>query len=130
MRRKIIPYDLKLKDIARKLRNGSTLSEVLLWKVLKGKQIRGYDFHRQKPIDKFIVDFYCPELLLAIEIDGDSHFGKAEYDECRQKKLESLGVHFLRFTDSDVKTNLSDIVKAIEQWIDEHATKSPLSEGI
>jgi len=120
MRRKIIPYDPKLKELARELRNNSTLSEVLLWKVLKGKQMCGYDFHRQKPIDKYIVDFYCPDLLLAIEIDGVSHFGKAEYDEQRQRRLESLGVRFLRFTDSDVKTNLDSVVKAIEQWIDGH----------
>jgi very-short-patch-repair endonuclease len=67
MRRKIIPYNHKLKQLARNLRNNSTLAEVLLWRELKGKQVRGYDFHRQKPIDKYIVDFYCPDLLLAIE---------------------------------------------------------------
>ncbi len=123
MRRKIIPYNSQLKEIARKLRNNSTLSEILLWRALKGKQMRGFDFHRQKPIDRFIVDFYCPDLFLAIEVDGISHEGKEEYDENRQKKLESLGVHFLRFLDSDVKTNLDGVVAAIEEWIDEHARK-------
>lgn len=63
MRRKIIPYNPKLKEIARNLRSHGSLSEVLLWGALKGKQMRGYDFHRQKPIDKFIVDFYCPNLF-------------------------------------------------------------------
>ncbi len=121
MRRRIIHYDPQLKERARELRNNSTLSEILLWRVLKGKQIRGYDFHRQKPIDKYIVDFYCPDLFLAIEIDGFSHFGKGVYDDHRQKRIESLGVHFLRFTDSDVKTDLCGVVTAIEQWIDEHA---------
>ncbi len=120
MRRKIIPYNPKLKKLARNLRNSSTLSEVLLWGALKGKQVRGYDFHRQKPIDKYIVDFYCPDLFLAIEIDGFSHMGKEAYDEHRQKRIESLGVHFLRFLDSDVKTNLDGVVAAIEEWIDEH----------
>ena len=129
MRRKIIPYNPKLKELARQLRNSSTLSEVLLWKVLKGKQMRGYDFHRQKPIDKYIVDFYCHDLFLAIEIDGVSHFGKAEYDEQRQSRLESLGVHFLRFADSDVKTNLDSVIGAIEQWIDSHINNSPLQRG-
>lgn len=123
MRRRIIPYDPKLKEIARNLRNHSTLSEVLLWSVFKRKQMRGYDFHRQKPIDKYIVDFYCPDLFLAIEIDGVSHIGKEGYDEHRQKRLESLRVHFLRFLDSDVKTNLDGVVLVIGGWIDEHAGK-------
>ena len=75
-KRKIIPYDPKLKEITKKQRNTSTLSEILLWKQLKGKQMVGYDFHRQKPLDKYIVDFFCNELLLAIEIAGRSHFHK------------------------------------------------------
>ncbi len=129
MRRKIIPYSPKLKELARELRNHGTLSEVLLWKVLKGRQMCGYDFHRQKPIDRYIVDFYCPELFLAIEIDGVSHVGKAEYDEHRQRRLESLGVHFLRFPDSVVKTDLDGVVRAIKGWIDDHTGKSPLQEG-
>lgn len=126
MRRRIIPYDHKLTARARELRNNSTLSEILLWGRLKGKQVRGYDFHRQKPIDNYIVDFYCPDLLLAIEVDGVSHFGKELYDDYRQRKLESLGVHFLRFADSDVKTNLDGIVAGIEAWIDEHTEAPPV----
>ena len=70
MARNIIPYKPALKEIARGLRNHSTLGEVLLWKKLRNKQMLGYDFHRQKPLDQFIVDFYCHELNLAIEIDG------------------------------------------------------------
>ena len=79
-KRKIIPYNPKLKKLARKLRNKSTKSEVLLWNYLKGRQIKGFDFHRQKPIGNYIVDFYCSELLLAIEIDGESHYGNEEKD--------------------------------------------------
>ena len=97
MKRKIIPYNPKLKEYARKLRNNSTLSEVLLWNHLKGKQMKGFDFHRQKPIDNYIVDFYCSELLLAIEVDGGSH-DRADAvvkDRVRQRRLESLGVKFL-----------------------------------
>ena len=73
MKRKILPYNLKLKELARDLRNNSTKSEVILWLKLKGKQMYGYDFHRQKPIDNYIVDFFCHELMLAIEVDGYSH---------------------------------------------------------
>ena len=129
MKRKIIPYDHNLKQLARNLRNNSTLAEVLLWRELKGKQIRGYDFHRQKPIDKFIVDFYCCDLSLAIEIDGTSHDEKIIQDEERQLKLESLGVTFLRFTDRDVKTNLHGVVMAIEDWIDAHIPTPNPSKG-
>ncbi len=124
MRRKIIPYNPKLKQLARNLRNNSTLSEMLLWEYLKGKQMRGFDFHRQKPIDNYIVDFFCSELMLAIEIDGDSHDWKAEEDEKRQKRLESLGVRFLRFQDIDVKQNMDGILKVIEDWIEKHTSKS------
>lgn len=71
--RKIIPYNPILKKRAQDLRNNSTPSEIRLWIHLKGKQLCGYDFHRQKPLDNFIVDFYCNELMLAIELDGYSH---------------------------------------------------------
>jgi very-short-patch-repair endonuclease len=79
----IIPYDPRLKQFARYLRNNSTLSEILLWKQIKNKAL-GIEFHRQVPIDEFIVDFYCHELMLAIEIDGISHDFKYENDLRRQ----------------------------------------------
>ncbi|MGI9542140.1 MAG: endonuclease domain-containing protein, partial [Cyclobacteriaceae bacterium] len=71
-RRKIIPYNPKLKAIAKMLRKNMTLSEVLLWNELKQKQMLGHDFDRQRPINIFVVDFYCKDLRLAIEVDGDS----------------------------------------------------------
>ncbi len=120
MRRKIIRYNPKLKELARNLRKNSTLSEVILWGHLKGKQMLGCDFHRQRPIDNYIVDFYCSELLLATEINGVSHDAKGEDDLKRQKRLESLGVRFLRFYDRDVKENVEGVVGAIEDWIKEH----------
>lgn len=123
-RKTIIPYNPKLKEIARQLRNNSTLSEILLWRHLKGKQMRGYDFDRQKPIDNYIVDFFCNELMLAIEIDGISHEHKFSDDEIRQKKLESLGIRFLRFTDWDVKRDIEAIVTSIRNWILEHTNRS------
>ncbi len=118
MKRKIIPYNPILKERARELRNNSTLSEVLLWLQLKGKQMKGFDFHRQKPIDNYIVDFFCSELMLAIEIDGDSHIGKEKEDKIRQEKLESLGVKFLRFGDRKVKSNMDGVLRTIENWIE------------
>jgi len=120
MKRQIIPYNPKLKELARKLRNNSTLSEILLWKYLKGKQMKGYDFHRQKPLNNFIVDFFCHELMLAIEIDGDSHAQKQIADFGRQKQLESLGIRFLRFYDLDVKHNMNGVLQTIEIWIEKY----------
>ena len=109
-----------------------TLSEVLLWQELKSKQVMGYDFDRQRPIDNYIVDFYCKELQLAIEIDGDSHDHEEvfENDLKRQKRLENLGVRFLRFDDLDVKKDISWVLEEIMHWINENPpTPSPSQEG-
>jgi len=107
MTKNFIPYNPALKEKARYLRNNSTLSEVLLWKHLHGTKMMGYDFHRQKPLDEYIVDFYCSELKLAIEIDGSTHTPeKFHKDMMRQRRLESLGIHFLRFDDLEVKRGL------------------------
>jgi len=65
-----IPYNKSLKEFSRELRNHSTLSEVLLWNKLRASQFRGYGFNRQKPLNQYIVDFYCKKLNLVIEIDG------------------------------------------------------------
>ncbi len=119
-RNKIIPYNRKLKQLARELRKNSTLAEVLLWQQIKGKAL-GYEFHRQVPIDQFIVDFYCHELMLAIEIDGSSHIDKYNYDMSRESKLQNLGVKFIRFDDLDVKKNMNTVLKAIENRINEIA---------
>ncbi len=77
----------------------------------------GYDFHRQKPIDEYIVDFYCPMLSLAIEIDGGSHLMKREADSRRQQSLERLGIRFLRFDDLDVKFRMDSVLTVIRTWI-------------
>lgn len=119
-RRKIIPYNPKLKVLARKLRNNSTFTEILLWDYLKGKRMCGYDFDRQKPIDNYIVDFYCKDLLLVIEIDGESHYGKEDKDEKRDKRLNQLGVTVLRFDDPDVRYDLEKVLERIEGWIKEN----------
>ena len=114
-----IYYNPKLKDIARKLRKNMTLSEVLLWNQLKQNKMKGYDFHRQKPINNYIVDFFCPKLKLIIEIDGKTHIYKGNEDVKRQQRLESLGFHFLRFKNIDVKKNIKDVLVSIENWIEE-----------
>lgn len=98
-----------------------TLSEVLLWDELKQKKIKGYDFDRQKPLNEFIVDFYCKDLKLAIEVDGQSHdhLDAHKADEKRQKTLEDLGVSFLRFDHLEVKKDINNVIRTIEYWIED-----------
>ena len=129
MRREFLKYNPKLRTTARMLRKHSTpacrnalrragtLAEILLWNELKGKKILGCDFHRQKPIGNYIVDFFCPRLMLAVEIDGASHLDKIEEDKKRQKELELLGIRFVRFRDEEIKCDLGGVVEAIKQWI-------------
>ena len=109
-----------------------TLSEVLLWQELQGNKVMGYDFDHQRPINNYIVDFYCKELQLDIEIDGDSHgYEKVMHNDAkRQIKLESLDVKFLRFDDLDIKTNISNVIEEIEEWIRQNSpTPNPSEEG-
>ena len=122
MKNKIIPYNPKLKEYAKELRKNSTLSEVLLWQQIKNKAL-GVQFHRQVPMLEYIVDFYCHELMLAIEIDGDSHLYKYENDIKRQGELEKEGVVFLRFTDLEIKRNMFSVGITLEQVVQELINK-------
>lgn len=103
------------KPVRKFLRNNSTKAEIILWRFLKKKQIDGFKFRRQHSIGSFIVDFYCPEKRMAIELDGDVHEvdKQAAYDRIRQRKIESLGIKVLRFTNEDVIQNVEDVLKAI-----------------
>jgi len=132
-KRKIIPYNPKLKEFAKKLRNNSTKSEIILWLKLKNKQLYNYKFIRQKPIDNYILDFYCPELELGIELDGYSHelvevFHK---DLKKEKRLNELGIAILRFKDEQVFYNIENVIKEIEFYIFEFEkhTPNPSQEG-
>jgi len=118
MRNKIIPYNPKLKELARDLRKNSTLPEVLIWKSIKQKGL-GVQFHRQVPMLEYIVDFYCHEIGLAIEIDGSSHDFNDVNDMQRQKELEAYDVKFIRFSNGDVLNNMFSVSLAIEQKVEE-----------
>lgn len=112
-----IYYNPKLKQLSRNLRNNSTLAEVLLWNNLKKRQMCGYQFMRQKPIGNYIVDFYCSKLKLIIEIDGETHQYKLTEDVERQKWLENLGLKVLRFDDTEVKSDMRNVLHSIYNWI-------------
>lgn len=116
MPNKIIPYNPKLKELARQLRKNSTLPEVLLWQKIKQKSL-GVQFHRQVPMLDYIVDFYCHEIGLVIEIDGKSHDFNYFNDANRQDKLEEWGVQFLRFSNNEVLNNMFSVLLVIEKKV-------------
>ena len=95
-----------------------TLSEVLLWNELKQRKILGYDFDRLKPLDDFIVDFFCKDLYLAIEVDGDSHNHKQTYkaDVIRQQKIKPMA----RFDDCEVKQDMNSALRTVRIWIEQY----------
>ncbi len=123
-RRRIIWYHPDLKEQARELRNSCTEAECILWRRLKGNQLKGYDFHRQKPLHYYIVDFYCHELNLAIELDGKIHNNEDNKirDVIRQETLEDYGVSFLRFTNEEVQDNIGLVIRKIINWIEKFET--------
>ena len=132
-KQKILPYNPKLKELAKILRNNSTKSEIKLWQYLKGKQMMGYDFHRQKPIDNYILDFFCTNLFLGIELDGYSHTLDETYEKDLQKeeKLKEFGISIIRFDDSEVMDDIDNVIRVIENYIREYEehTPGPSQEG-
>lgn len=118
MERSYLPYRKNLKQYSRNLRNKSTLGEIILWKCLRARHMKGFQFNRQKPLGRFIADFYCKPLKLVIEVDGSSHQGREEYDRDRDIELQKLGLTVLRFSDIDVRKNIRGVLKAIETWIE------------
>ena len=119
MDKNVLQYNNYLTRHARELRKNSTLSEVLLWKQLQRKQLLGYKFTKQKPIDNYIVDFYCKELSLVIEIDGLTHDFKITEDRKRDMYLTQLGLRILRIPDREVKKDITVVI----QWIVDFITK-------
>ncbi len=111
-------YNPNLKEFARELRTLTvSKAEKRIWKALLSRKQMNVRFLRQRPIKNFIVDFFAPEIGLIIEIDGNSHFNKPDYDRYRQDKLEKLGFTFLRFSEGDVLFHLDDVFVQIEQGI-------------
>ena len=103
-------YNKKLKAFARELRTETvSRAEKLIWKALLSRKQTGYKFLRQRPIENFIVDFFCPELGLIIEVDGSSHSHKSKYDFKRENRLIELGFKILRFSEGAVVNQLDDV---------------------
>ena len=115
-----IRYNPTLKQKARANRKTPTPAENKLWfEVLQDKRLGDLKFTRQKPLDEYIVDFYCAKLRLAIEIDGDTHGGREAYDRGRTNRLNELGVTVARYANSDVMGNLEGIYRDLVARIGE-----------
>ena len=111
-------YNKNLKQFAQELRTQSvSKAEKKIWKSILSKEQLGERFIRQRPIHNFIVDFFCPKLGIIIEIDGNSHLNKDEYDFYREEKLKSLGYEVIRFTEGEVLNQLDEVSNKISYVI-------------
>jgi very-short-patch-repair endonuclease len=112
-----LPHNPALNQLARDKRKAGILSEVLFWQQVHQGKFHKIDFDRQRIIGNYIVDFYVKTLGLIVEIDGDSHYDKIEYDARRQQYFESLGLRMYRIADGDVKNNLDNVMLGLEKYV-------------
>jgi very-short-patch-repair endonuclease/16S rRNA G966 N2-methylase RsmD len=130
-----IPYRGDLKDLARELRNKPTNAEKIIWNEILSNKKTGYKFTQQKPLDGYIVDFYCPALLTAIEIDGSSHDDKQKKDAARTEDLNSMVIKVIRYTNDQIENDLAFVGNDLQNKLQErekeiHKLKtSPLIRG-
>jgi very-short-patch-repair endonuclease len=123
----VLPYNKNLTDRAREHRKNPTTAESKIWnEVLRMRQFANYKFLRQKPIDNYIVDFYCSEFRLVIEIDGESHADTVEYDAERTRVLQSLGLTVVRYTNDDVIQNIQGVYDDLSERIEKLTQGKPL----
>ena len=124
----MLPYNKNLKQRSRQLRKSMTDAERHLWAKIRMKQLKGYQFYRQKPIGDYIVDIFCPRAKLVIEVDGSQHSSDemTEYDRIRDEHISSLGLRVLRFTNTEVLTHIREVLERIEEEI---PLSPPLRKG-
>ena len=121
-----IPYNKALTQKARENRKNPTPPEKKLWyEVLGNKRLDNLKFTRQKPLDEYIVDFYCAELMLVIEIDGDTHADQEQYDKRRTENLNKYGIEVIRYTNAEVLNNLEGVYQDLSKRISAIKSKTP-----
>ena len=108
-------YNLKLKKFSQDLRKNMTDAEKMVWSRIRRRQLKGLQIYRQRIIGNYIVDFYCPESKLVIEIDGGQHFTNEviQEDMTRDRYLSKEGINVLRFSDREVFENLNGVIERI-----------------
>ena len=113
-----LPYNKNLTTLARENRSNPTKTETKIWReILRMRQFAPHKFLRQKLIGGYIVDFYCSELRLVIEIDGDSHAETVEYDLDRTRFLNALGLLVIRYTNDEINQNIEGVYDDLNQRI-------------
>jgi very-short-patch-repair endonuclease len=107
----------KIKITSRLLRKRATPAEVILWEEIRNRKLNGLKFRRQYPVSGFILDFYCAEKNLGIELDGSIHNTQEEYDKLREQRIIEKGIRVLRFSNQEILENLEDVKTKIENLI-------------
>jgi very-short-patch-repair endonuclease len=112
-------YNTELKQLSKQLRSNMTDAEKLLWSKVRRKQLKGYQFYRQRIIGDYIVDFYCPKANLIIELDGGQHYTEKgiNKDKNRDVYMKQEGYRVLRFSDKEVFENLHEIMERIYEYL-------------
>lgn len=123
----MLNYRSDLTQVARRLRREMTESEQALWSRVRRKQIAGIQFYRQRPISGFVVDFYCPNAKLVVEVDGSQHLSpeKSLQDTHRDTLLKKLGLRVLRFNSAEVLQHTDAVTEAIRQAVVSHRREIP-----
>jgi len=122
----VVRTPLHVVAIARQLRLNLTASEKVLWAELKKSQLGGYRFRCQHPVYRYVLDFYCHSAMLAVEIDGDVHKERKDYDAFRDELLQSIGIKTIRFSVQDVMTSLNKVIHVIREELHVRANQVPL----
>ncbi|MDD4179334.1 MAG: endonuclease domain-containing protein [Candidatus Margulisbacteria bacterium] len=117
------------KKFARTMRKKPTKAEKIVWELLHNRKFNGYKFRRQHVIEGFILDFYCHELRLGIEVDGSIHFKRQEYDRLRQDIIESECISILRITNNELKERKRSIIDKLTKLLADPQTPLPMGEG-
>lgn len=126
-------YNKKIfKERRRELRRNLTLSEKILWQCLNNKQVEGKKFFRQYGVEPYILDFYCPEARLAIELDGESHLPKDQkvYDVDRTRYLKGNNIAVLRFWNDEIIDDIDCILSKITSAIQNAPLKVRGARGV
>ncbi|MDP8201014.1 MAG: endonuclease domain-containing protein [Candidatus Tenebribacter burtonii] len=115
-----LPYRKDLKDKARDNRKNLNRPEAKFWyEILSNRKFLGYRFLRQKPVSDYILDFFCSELKLGIEIDGENHNEQVEYDKMRTLNLNNIGIKIIRYSNADIMCNLEGVYLDLKQKVKE-----------
>ncbi|OGB88936.1 hypothetical protein A2625_00360 [candidate division WOR-1 bacterium RIFCSPHIGHO2_01_FULL_53_15] len=117
------------KIFARTLRQDQTKAEKIVWELLRKRKFKNLKFRRQHVIEGFVVDFYCHEFRLGIEVDGGIHLKRKDYDRLRQAVIEAEGIKVVRIQNSEVIGNRKRALKRLEEIIDYRPIPLPLGEG-